>query len=61
MLGSELPLLGGLYLAIIRDRYGGSQTALNIALSGGFFLAIKMDRYGGPRTLLNIPLLEAST
>jgi hypothetical protein len=41
-------LHGGLYLAIIMDRYGGHQTDLNIALHGGLFLAFIMDGYRGP-------------
>jgi hypothetical protein len=34
------------------DRYGGSHTALTIALLGGLYLALIMDRYGGPHTVL---------
>jgi hypothetical protein len=35
--------LGGLYLAIIRDRYGGSKTALTIALPGDLYLLVIID------------------
>jgi hypothetical protein len=31
---------GGLYLAIIMDRYYGPHTALTITMHGGFYLAI---------------------
>jgi hypothetical protein len=54
-------LLGGLYIAIIMDRYGEPHTALTIALLEELYLAIIMDCYGGPQTLLTIALLEAST
>jgi hypothetical protein len=51
-----IALPGGLYLAIIMDRYGGPLTALTIALPGGLYLAIIMDRYGRPQTALTITL-----
>jgi hypothetical protein len=49
-------LPGGLYLAIITDRYRGPQTALTIALPGSLYIAIIMDRYGWPQTALTIAL-----
>jgi hypothetical protein len=39
-----IALHGGLYIAIIIDRYEGPQTALTIALLGGIYLAIIIDR-----------------
>jgi hypothetical protein len=50
----KFPLHGGLYIAIIMDRCGGTQTTLNIALLGDLYIAIIMDRYGGPQSALNI-------
>jgi hypothetical protein len=51
-------LHGGLYLAIIIDRYGWPQIDLTIALHGGLYLAIIMDGYGVPQTPLTKALLE---
>jgi hypothetical protein len=45
-----IALHGGLYLAIIMDRYEGPQNSLNIAFHGGVYLAIKMDCNEGPVT-----------
>jgi hypothetical protein len=39
---------GGLYLAIIMNRYEVPLTALTIALHVGLYLAIIMDGYEGP-------------
>jgi hypothetical protein len=52
----NIGLHGGLYLAIIMDRYAGPQTALTIALHVGLYLAIIMDRYEGPQTTLTMAL-----
>jgi hypothetical protein len=38
-------LNGGLYIAIIMNRYTVPQTAPTTALHGGIYLAIIMDRY----------------
>jgi hypothetical protein len=40
-----IALNGGVYVAIIMDRYEGPLTALTITLHGGYYLAIIMDRY----------------
>jgi hypothetical protein len=40
-----IALLGGLYLAIIMERYEGPQTALTISLLEVLYLAIIIDRY----------------
>jgi hypothetical protein len=53
-----MALPGGIYLAIIIDRYGGTKTDLTIAFPGGLYFAIIMDRYGGPQTALVIALPE---
>jgi hypothetical protein len=39
------------------DRYGGTQSALNIALLGGLYIAIITDGYGGPILRLQYTLL----
>jgi hypothetical protein len=51
-----MALTGGLCLAIIMDRYGGTQTSHTIALHGDLYLAIIVDRYGRPQTALTIAL-----
>jgi hypothetical protein len=43
----KFPFLRGLYLAIIMDRFLGTQTPLTIALLTGQYLAIILDRYYG--------------
>jgi hypothetical protein len=54
MKGPTLPfaiaLHGGLYLAIVMDRYEGPHTAHTIDLHAGLYLAIIMDRSEGPHT-----------
>jgi hypothetical protein len=49
-----ITLHGGLYLAIIMDRYEGPITALTIALYGSLYLAFIMDHYGGAQIALTI-------
>jgi hypothetical protein len=53
-------LPGGLYLAIIMDRYRRPQTSFTIVLPGGLYLAIIMDRYVVHKPALTIAFLEAS-
>jgi hypothetical protein len=55
------PLLGGLYLAILMDRYEVTQTPHTIALHSGLYIDIIMYRYEGPQTPITLALLEAST
>jgi hypothetical protein len=54
----KLPLLQPCLEASTEYRYGGSYTALNIALLRGLYCAIILDRYEGPQTPLNIALLR---
>jgi hypothetical protein len=45
MMGPIVPLLTGLYLAIIMDRCEGPHSALTIAIHRGLYLPNKMDRH----------------
>jgi hypothetical protein len=59
MKSATLPFIalhGGLYLAIIVDRYERPHISLTIVLHGGLYLAVIMDRYEGPQISLTIAL-----
>jgi hypothetical protein len=51
-----IALHGGVYLAIMMDRYERPHTSLTIALHRGLYLAIIMDCYEGHHTALTIDL-----